>query len=76
MAADALIQDFMKAFDLTTEENMCKYNPGNLQETDICVFEVSGILSINSNYYGLWLCHATDYQCISITIFISHYPLP
>lgn len=38
MAEDLLLK-FMDQFSLTAEDNMCKYNPGNLEETALCVFE-------------------------------------
>ena len=37
--AEDLLNKFMEEFYLTAEDNMCKYNPGDLQETEMCVFE-------------------------------------
>jgi DOPA 4,5-dioxygenase len=37
--AENLLLKFMDRFSLTSEKNMCKFGPGNLEETDMCVFE-------------------------------------
>mmetsp|Transcript_26702 Transcript_26702/g.39674 ORF Transcript_26702/g.39674 Transcript_26702/m.39674 type:complete len:162 (-) Transcript_26702:127-612(-) len=37
-AAEDLLQGFMTRFNLD-QSNMCQYNPGDLRETDLCVFE-------------------------------------
>ena len=38
--AESLLAKFKSNFKLD-DSNMCKYNPGDLNETDLCVFEVS-----------------------------------
>lgn len=38
-AAESLRKQFMEEYSLTDEANGCKYNPGDLQETDLCMFE-------------------------------------
>lgn len=43
-AAEKLQADFMTAFGLTYEANSCKYSPGDLRETEMCVFGVSEYL--------------------------------
>ena len=37
-AAENLLGKFMVQYNLTAAENTCKYNPGDLKETDLCVF--------------------------------------
>ena len=47
-AAEDLLAKFMQTFHLD-ESNACKYNPGDLSETDLCVFEVR-LLNVTSLY--------------------------
>jgi len=35
-----LLEGFAKEFNLNYEDNVCKYNPGDLKETEMCLFEV------------------------------------
>jgi hypothetical protein len=44
-AAETLLTKFMDEFHLD-DSNMCKYNPGNLAETELCVFEVTSLLTV------------------------------
>jgi aromatic ring-cleaving dioxygenase len=39
LMAENLLKAFMEKFSLTAEKNMCQYNPGDLEETELCVFE-------------------------------------
>lgn len=58
-AAKLLLAKFMDAFHLN-DSNMCKYNPGDLNETDLCVFEVTLFLIFYIKY-KVPLTLQTDY---------------